>query len=68
MNEKDLEFFKNLNFERFDISGKIDISYDEKKHMLLLDAMSFNMKDVGSGNISAKVIDVDEKLFLVSKI
>ncbi|WP_273723023.1 hypothetical protein [Bartonella sp. AU18XJBT] len=63
MNEKDLEFFKNLNFERFDISGKIDISYDEKRRMLLLDAMSFNMKDVGSGNISAKVIDVDEKLF-----
>ncbi|WP_375625151.1 hypothetical protein [Bartonella sp. MU37NMGALS] len=63
MNEKDLEFFKNLNFERFDISGKVDISYDEKKRMLLLDAMSFNMKDVGSGNISAKVIDVDEKLF-----
>ncbi len=25
--------------------------------------MSFDMKDVGSGNISAKVIDVDEKLF-----
>ncbi|WP_375638717.1 hypothetical protein [Bartonella sp. MF74HXZ] len=63
MNEKDLEFLKNLNFERFDISGKIDISYDEKKRMLLLDAMSFNMKDVGSGNISAKVIDVDETLF-----
>ncbi|WP_375644126.1 MULTISPECIES: hypothetical protein [unclassified Bartonella] len=63
MNEKDLEFFKNLNFERFDISGKIDISYDEKKRMLLLDAMSFNMKDIGSGNMSAKVIDVDEKLF-----
>ncbi|WP_375641934.1 MULTISPECIES: hypothetical protein [unclassified Bartonella] len=63
MNEKDLEFFKNLNFERFDISGKIDISYDEKKHMLFLDTMSFNMKNVGSGNISAKVIDVDEKLF-----
>ncbi|WP_375615293.1 hypothetical protein [Bartonella sp. AC10YNML] len=63
MNEKDLELFKNLNFERFNISGKIDISYDEKKRMLLLDAMSFDMKDVGSGYISAKVIDVDEKLF-----
>ncbi|WP_375662626.1 hypothetical protein [Bartonella sp. OC16QHHD] len=63
MNEKDLEFFKNLNFERFNVSGKIDISYDEKKRMLFLDTMSFNMKDVGSGNISAKVIDVDEKLF-----
>ncbi|WP_375669808.1 hypothetical protein, partial [Bartonella sp. CL29QHWL] len=63
MNEKDLEFFKNLNFERFNVSGKIDISYDEKKRMLFLDTMSFNMKNVGSGNISAKVIDVDEKLF-----
>ncbi|WP_375663024.1 hypothetical protein [Bartonella sp. CL266QHHD] len=63
MNEKDLEFFKNLNFERFNVSGKIDISYDEKKRMLFLDTMSFNMKDVGSGDISAKVIDVDEKLF-----
>ncbi len=31
--------------------------------MLFLDTMSFNMKNVGSGNISAKVIDVDEKLF-----
>ncbi|WP_375616349.1 hypothetical protein [Bartonella sp. AP58NXGY] len=63
MNEKDLELFKNLNFERFNISGKIDISYDEKKRMLFLNAMSFDMKDVGSGYISAKVIDVDEKLF-----
>ncbi|WP_375676295.1 MULTISPECIES: hypothetical protein [unclassified Bartonella] len=63
MNEKDLEFFKNLNFERFNVSGKVDISYDEKKRMLFLDTMSFNMKDVGSGDISAKVIDVDEKLF-----
>ncbi|WP_375614439.1 hypothetical protein [Bartonella sp. AC535YNZD] len=63
MNEKDLELFKNLNFEHFNISGKIDISYDEKKRMLFLDAMSFDMKDVGSGYISAKVIDVDEKLF-----
>ncbi|PIT69894.1 hypothetical protein [Bartonella tribocorum] len=63
MNEKDFELFKKMGFEQIDISGKIDISYDEKKHLLFLDTMSFNMKDVGSGNISAKVIDVDEKLF-----
>ncbi|MBB4076990.1 hypothetical protein GGR08_001306 [Bartonella fuyuanensis] len=63
MHEKNLEFFKNLNLEHFNISGKIDISYDEKKRILFLDAMSFNMKDVGSANISAKIIDVDEKLF-----
>ncbi|EJF86719.1 hypothetical protein [Bartonella rattimassiliensis] len=63
MNEKDLEFLKNLNFERFDLSGKLDISYDEKKHILSLNSMSLNIKNVGSGEISAKVIDVDEKLF-----
>ncbi|WP_273718962.1 MULTISPECIES: hypothetical protein [Bartonella] len=63
MNEKDLELFKQMGFEQIDFSGKLDISYDEKKHMLLLDTMSFDMKDVGSGNISAKVIDVDEKFF-----
>ncbi|WP_273758087.1 hypothetical protein [Bartonella sp. AU55XJBT] len=63
MNEKDLELLKKMGFEQIDISGKLDISYDEKKRMLFLDAMTFNMKDVGSGNISAKVIDVDEKLF-----
>ncbi|WP_142415800.1 hypothetical protein [Bartonella massiliensis] len=63
MNEKDLELLKKMGFEQIDISGKVDISYDEKKRMLFLDAMAFNMKDVGSGNISAKVIDVDETLF-----
>ncbi|WP_375621097.1 MULTISPECIES: hypothetical protein [unclassified Bartonella] len=63
MNEKDLNLLKKINLERFNVSGKIDISYDEKKRMLFLDTMSFNMKNVGSGNISAKVIDVDEKLF-----
>lgn len=63
MNEKDLELFKQMGFEQIDFSGKLDISYDEKKRMLFLDTMSFDMKDVGSGNVSAKVIDVDEKLF-----
>ncbi|WP_375665447.1 hypothetical protein [Bartonella sp. TT121SHDZB] len=63
MNEKDLNLLKKINLERFNVSGKVDISYDEKKRMLFLDTMSFNMKDVGSGNISAKIIDVDEKLF-----
>ncbi|GAA5100156.1 hypothetical protein [Bartonella acomydis] len=63
LEEKDLDLLKKINLERFDISGKVDISYDDKKRMLFLNAMSFNIKDVGSGKISAKVIDVDEKLF-----
>lgn len=63
MNEKDLEFLQNMDVERLDLSGKLNISYDEKRHTLLLNPMSFNIKNIGSGEISAKVIDVDTKLF-----
>ncbi|WP_455481020.1 hypothetical protein V3564_01140 [Bartonella sp. B12(2025)] len=61
--EKYLGFLKKMNFEHLDASGKLDISYDKGKRTLFLNAMSFNVKDIGSGEISAKVIDVDEKLF-----
>ncbi|VEJ44984.1 hypothetical protein [Bartonella vinsonii] len=61
--EKDLDLFKKMNLERFDISGKLDIAYDEGKRTLSLNGMSFNIKGVGSGKISAKIIDADEKLF-----
>ncbi|UNE54687.1 hypothetical protein [Bartonella machadoae] len=61
--EKDLDFFKKMNLERFDISGKLDAAYDEEKRMIFLNAMAFNIKDIGSGKISAKVIDVDKTLF-----
>ncbi|EJF85808.1 hypothetical protein [Candidatus Bartonella washoeensis] len=63
MEEKDLDFLKNMDFERLDLSGTLDISYDEKKRTLLLNPMSFNIKNIGSGEISAKAIDVDAKLF-----
>lgn len=65
--EKDRDLLKKINLERFDLSGQLDISYDEKKHVLSLNTMSFNIKNVGSGNIIAKVIDVDEKLFSAQK-
>ncbi|EJF77505.1 hypothetical protein ME7_00520 [Bartonella birtlesii LL-WM9] len=67
MNEKDLDLLKKLNLERFDFSGKLDVSYDEKKRMLFLNTMSFNIRNVGSGEISAQVVDVDEKLFSAQK-
>ncbi|KEC55331.1 hypothetical protein O9A_00611 [Bartonella koehlerae C-29] len=63
MNEKDLEFLQNMDVERLDLSGKLNISYDEKKRTLLLNPMSFNIKNIGSGKISAKAINVDAKLF-----
>lgn len=67
MREEDLELFKKIGIEHFDFSEKIDISYDEKKRTLALNAMSFNMKNIGSGKVSAKLVNVDEKLFSAQK-
>ncbi|WP_455476562.1 hypothetical protein [Bartonella sp. B17] len=61
--KKDLDFLKNVYFEHLNFSGKLDISYDEKKRAILLNTMSFNIKNIGSGEISAKIIDIDKKLF-----
>ncbi|EJF82037.1 hypothetical protein [Bartonella doshiae] len=58
---------KKIDFERLNLSGKIDISYDDEKRFLSLNALSFNIKDMGSGKISSKVINVDEKLFSAQK-
>ncbi|WP_019220599.1 hypothetical protein [Bartonella senegalensis] len=63
IDEKDLELLKNMDLERLDLSGQLDISYDEKKRTLLLHPMSFNIRNIGSGEISAKAIDVDTKFF-----
>ncbi|GAA4660644.1 hypothetical protein [Bartonella pachyuromydis] len=65
--EKDLNLLKKINLERFDLSGKLDVSYDEKKHMLSLNAMSFNIENIGTGKIVAKIVNVDEKLFSAQK-
>ncbi|WP_244427041.1 hypothetical protein [Bartonella rattaustraliani] len=66
MEEKDLELFKKMGFERLDLSEKIDFSYDEKKHVLFYTG-SFNIKNIASGKMVAKTVDVDEKLFSAEK-
>ncbi len=63
MERKNLDFLKNTGFEHLDISGKLDISYNEKKRILSLNAMSFNVQNIGSGKISATVTDVDKTFF-----
>lgn len=63
MEKNDLDFLKKINFESLNLSGKIDASYNEEKRTLFLDAMSFNIKDIGSGNISAKIINIDQAFF-----
>lgn len=66
MEEKDLELLKEMGFERINVSEKIDVSYDEKKRMLS-HALSFNIQNIGSGKISTKFVDVDERLFSAQK-
>ncbi|ABM45632.1 hypothetical protein X471_00636 [Bartonella bacilliformis str. Heidi Mejia] len=61
--QKNLNFLQYMGFEHLDISGKINFFYDEKNHALLLNGISFNIKDIGSGEISAKIVDVDKTLF-----
>ncbi|MBA9082590.1 MULTISPECIES: hypothetical protein [Bartonella] len=63
MERKNLDFLKNTGFEYLDVSGKLDISYNEKERVLSLNAMSFNVQNIGSGKISARVIDVDKTFF-----
>ncbi|WP_336276445.1 hypothetical protein [Bartonella sp. CB178] len=60
---EDLDFLKNVNFEQLILSGKLDISYDEQKRAISLNVVSFDMKDIGSGEISARISGVDEEVF-----
>ncbi|WP_332060608.1 hypothetical protein [Bartonella sp. CB74] len=61
--KEDFNIFNNMDFDSVNFSGKIDISYDEKKRTLFLNTISLDIKDIGSGKISAKVVDLDKKIF-----
>ncbi|EJF81487.1 Uncharacterised protein [Candidatus Bartonella washoeensis] len=67
MRKEDLELLKKIGIEHFDFSEKFDISYDERERTLSLNAMSFNIENIGSGKVSAKLVNVDEKLFSAQK-
>ncbi|ENN92041.1 hypothetical protein [Bartonella bovis] len=60
---KNLDLLKNTGFENLDVSGKLDISYNEKECILSLNAMSFTIQNIGSGKISAKIVDIDKAFF-----
>ncbi|KEG19892.1 hypothetical protein [Bartonella bacilliformis] len=61
--QKNLSFLQDMGFEYLDISGKVNVFYDEKNHELLLNGISFNIKNIGFGEVSAKIVDVDKTLF-----
>ena len=63
MRQKDFVILKNMGYETLDLSGKIDFAYNPSKKTLMLNTISFDAKDIGSGEMSAKIVDVDSKLF-----
>ena len=63
MPQKDFVILKNMGYETLDLSGKIDFAYNPSKKTLMLNTISFDAKDIGSGEMSAKIVDVDSKLF-----
>ncbi len=63
MPQKSFAFLSDLGYQTLDLSGKIDFAYDPSKKTLALNTISFDAKDIGSGEMSAKIINVDSKLF-----
>lgn len=61
--QKDFEVFKNMGYETLDLSGKLDFSYNSSAKTLSLNTLSFDAKGISSGEMSAKIVDVDPELF-----
>lgn len=63
MPKKNFDILTNMGYKTLDLSGKIDFSYDAGRQTLSLNDMSFIANGIGSGEMSAKIIDVDKSLF-----
>ncbi|WP_297323070.1 hypothetical protein [uncultured Bartonella sp.] len=63
MAKKNFDILTNMGYKTLDLSGKIDFSYDAGRQTLSLNDMSFIANGIGSGEMSAKIIDVDKSLF-----
>ncbi|OLY45250.1 hypothetical protein PEB0150_019520 [Bartonella apis] len=63
MPQKDFEMLKNMGFNTLDLSGKIDFSYNSSRKILSLNDLSFTAKGIGSGQMSATIINAGSALF-----
>ncbi|MBH9987976.1 hypothetical protein H3S84_06810 [Bartonella sp. W8098] len=63
MPQKDFEMLKNMGFTTLDLSGKIDFSYNSSRKILSLNDLSFTANGIGSGQMSATIINAGSALF-----
>ena len=63
MPQKDFEMLKNMGFNTLDLSGKIDFSYNSSRKILSLNNLSFTANGIGSGQMSATIINAGSALF-----
>ena len=63
MPQKSFEMFRNMGFKTLDISGKLDFSYNSGRQTLSLNDLSFNADGIGSGEMSATIINAGSELF-----
>ena len=63
MPQKDFEMLKNMGFNTLDLSGKIDFSYNSSRKILSLNDLSFTANGIGSGQMSATIINAGSALF-----
>ncbi|CAM1628503.1 unnamed protein product [Bartonella choladocola] len=63
MPQKDFEILRNMGFKTLDLSGKIDFSYNSRGKTLALNDLSFTANGIGSGQMSATIINAEPALF-----
>ena len=63
MPQKSFELFRNMGFNTLDLSGKLDFSYNSGRQTLSLNDLSFNADGIGSGEMSATIINAGSELF-----
>ena len=63
MPQKSFEMFRNMGFKTLDLSGKLDFSYNSGRQTLSLNDLSFNADGIGSGEMSATIINAGSELF-----
>lgn len=63
MPQKNFDILTNMGYKTLDLSGKFDFSYDAGRQTLALNDLSFIANGIGSGEMSAKIINVDKALF-----
>ena len=63
MPQKDFDILRNMGFKTLDLSGKIDFSYNSGRKTLSLNDLSFTANGIGSGQMSATIINASPELF-----